>query len=85
VNHFTQVVAMLPFAVHAEAEQFYLPHARIAEADWTPSDATWLLAAQHAAVRKSAQARRVSDGPARNGPCPCGSGKKYKRCCSAGA
>ena len=19
--------------------------------------------------------------PARNGPCPCGSGKKYKRCC----
>ncbi len=21
-------------------------------------------------------------GPARNGPCPCGSGKKYKRCCA---
>lgn len=23
-------------------------------------------------------------GPSRNGPCPCGSGKKYKRCCAAG-
>jgi len=22
--------------------------------------------------------------PARNDPCPCGSGKKYKRCCGAG-
>ena len=21
-------------------------------------------------------------GPSRNGPCPCGSGKKYKRCCA---
>ncbi|MFC3885599.1 SEC-C metal-binding domain-containing protein [Bacillus songklensis] len=21
----------------------------------------------------------------RNGPCPCGSGKKYKRCCGKGA
>jgi len=26
-----------------------------------------------------------SDGrPARNAPCPCGSGKKYKKCCGAG-
>jgi len=22
-----------------------------------------------------------AEGPARKGPCPCGSGKKYKRCC----
>jgi preprotein translocase subunit SecA len=22
--------------------------------------------------------------PARNDPCPCGSGRKYKRCCGAG-
>lgn len=21
-------------------------------------------------------------GPSRNGPCPCGSGRKYKRCCA---
>ena len=24
---------------------------------------------------------RQADGVSRNGPCPCGSGKKYKRCC----
>ncbi len=23
----------------------------------------------------------MSEGPARNDPCPCGSGKKYKKCC----
>eukprot|EP00245_Coleochaete_scutata_P013624 TRINITY_DN5606_c0_g1_i1.p1 TRINITY_DN5606_c0_g1~~TRINITY_DN5606_c0_g1_i1.p1 ORF type:complete len:260 (+),score=46.92 TRINITY_DN5606_c0_g1_i1:131-910(+) len=30
--------------------------------------------------------QRPSDGspPSRNGPCPCGSGKRYKRCCGAG-
>jgi preprotein translocase subunit SecA len=26
---------------------------------------------------------RAEDGPKRNDPCPCGSGKKYKRCCGA--
>jgi hypothetical protein len=24
----------------------------------------------------------VSNRPGRNDPCPCGSGKKYKRCCA---
>jgi len=24
---------------------------------------------------------RASDAPERNSPCPCGSGKKYKKCC----
>lgn len=24
---------------------------------------------------------RTYDGASRNGPCPCGSGKKFKRCC----
>ncbi|RDZ26510.1 UPF0149 family protein [Lysobacter silvisoli] len=27
--------------------------------------------------------RRVAAAPDRNGPCPCGSGKKYKKCCGA--
>jgi uncharacterized protein len=26
---------------------------------------------------------RRDDGPGRNDPCPCGSGKKYKKCCAA--
>ncbi|MCZ6817133.1 MAG: SEC-C metal-binding domain-containing protein [Planctomycetota bacterium] len=25
--------------------------------------------------------RNESGGPKRNEPCPCGSGKKYKKCC----
>jgi uncharacterized protein len=26
---------------------------------------------------------RVAPKPGRNDPCPCGSGKKYKKCCGA--
>lgn len=29
------------------------------------------------------RAQNSHAGPARNGPCPCGSGRKYKRCCAA--
>ncbi|MDQ0366726.1 preprotein translocase subunit SecA [Catenuloplanes indicus] len=36
-------------------------------------------AARRAPVTGSAQAA-ASNGPSRNAPCPCGSGKKYKRC-----
>lgn len=25
--------------------------------------------------------KNANDGPGRNDPCPCGSGKKYKQCC----
>jgi preprotein translocase subunit SecA len=32
---------------------------------------------------KAAQARRTADKVGRNDPCPCGSGKKYKRCCGS--
>ncbi len=32
---------------------------------------------------KTAQARRSADKVGRNDPCPCGSGKKYKRCCGS--
>jgi len=31
--------------------------------------------------RDLAKASRVDEPPGRNGPCPCGSGKKMKRCC----
>jgi len=33
-----------------------------------------------AANRRPAPGQAVGSGPARNAPCPCGSGKKYKRC-----
>lgn len=27
---------------------------------------------------------QAKDAPGRNDPCPCGSGKKFKKCCGAG-
>ena len=27
---------------------------------------------------------QADNGPGRNDPCPCGSGRKYKRCCGKG-
>jgi preprotein translocase subunit SecA len=33
-----------------------------------------------AANRRPSAGQAVGSGPSRNGPCPCGSGKKYKRC-----
>ena len=32
---------------------------------------------------RATHAARTSTGPGRNEPCPCGSGKKFKRCCGA--
>ena len=34
---------------------------------------------------RQSQAKRSSSKVGRNEPCPCGSGKKYKRCCGAAA
>ena len=31
--------------------------------------------------RDEARAARSAAGPGRNDPCPCGSGRKFKRCC----
>lgn len=33
------------------------------------------------AMERSAPYMKQSAGPGRNDPCPCGSGKKYKKCC----
>jgi SEC-C motif-containing protein len=41
----------------------------------------WLF--RDAQAPEQAQARRASTQVGRNDPCPCGSGKKYKKCCAA--
>ena len=45
-----------------------------------------VASAQAATARHSERAPYERAGPkvGRNDPCPCGSGKKYKRCCGAG-
>jgi len=34
-------------------------------------------------IRQREQAAEPHSRPGRNDPCPCGSGKKYKKCCGA--
>jgi uncharacterized protein YecA (UPF0149 family) len=36
---------------------------------------------EQAAESRPASVKRQGDKVGRNEPCPCGSGKKYKRCC----
>lgn len=51
------------------------------EESLTSIQAFWLPLRQDAAGRQ--QAPRVSTKVGRNEPCPCGSGKKFKKCCGA--
>jgi preprotein translocase subunit SecA len=50
---------------------------------YKPEAATSAPAAAPAGPAKATQARRPTDKVGRNDPCPCGSGKKYKRCCGS--
>jgi len=74
---------LVAVAARGGPEQFYLPRALLAAVrePWKPEDTQRLLEPirmAERAGRKPAE-RKVAAG--RNDPCPCGSGKKYKRCC----
>lgn len=74
----------LAWIVGVEARDFYVPEplVEVWRGPWRPDDALPLLRArQHPG--EGARPRRVAPTPARNAPCPCGSGRKYKRCCGA--
>ncbi len=47
----------------------------------------WLVIQHFLRERRVSRARNAAPNtaPALNAPCPCGSGKKYKRCCGAPA
>jgi hypothetical protein len=76
---------MLPWVARAAPEDLYLPrdYIKATRVPWQPRSTYDLLGAfkQH---YKHAEPPRDPAAPARKGPCPCGSGKKYKRCCGAG-
>ncbi|NMA66424.1 MAG: SEC-C domain-containing protein [Clostridiaceae bacterium] len=60
----------------------------VAKASWLYEMKEWdniLTFEERAAVRKqfNEDHRAVSNKVGRNNPCPCGSGKKYKKCCGA--
>jgi hypothetical protein len=72
----------LPWLAKAQPEDLYLPRdfVEVIHAPWAPYRTFELLDGFLEEARSVAQAKREA-GPARKGPCPCGSGKKYKRCC----
>lgn len=77
-------LCMLPWAARVPIEELYLPrdYIRATRAPWHPEVAYRLLRPL-AEMYRHREAR--PEGPSRKGPCPCGSGKKYKRCCGAEA
>jgi len=76
----SDLLSALPWAVNAPAEALYLRKAALdaIHTPWKPEHTLATLLA-HRDYYKVPQRR--PEGPARKGPCPCGSGKKYKRCC----
>ncbi len=59
------------------------PASEAPSAPWPtrPRESARELNASHAPADRAPEARRVGQKVGRNDPCPCGSGKKYKKCC----
>jgi hypothetical protein len=76
---------LLPWVVSVDIEELYLPADQATAT--APFRAEDVLAQLDDYAELTAQsATRVREAtPGRNEPCSCGSGKKYKRCCGAGA
>jgi SEC-C motif len=82
--------SMLPWLARAAPEDLYLPSAlvRALHVPWTPERTLQLLRGHQAHAEEQAATQATiaaSAGPARGAPCPCGSQKKYKRCCGDAA
>jgi hypothetical protein len=78
------MIACLPWIARAAPESLYLPgdFVRAIHVPWRQELALGMLRSYRDQYGKPGAPRRP-EGPARKGPCPCGSGKKYKRCCGA--
>lgn len=60
-----------------------LPQELREDAQFVKEDGQWYYADGH--VHPKQPLRRENPKVGRNDPCPCGSGKKYKKCCGANA
>lgn len=80
---FQLTLLTLPYAAKLEAHHLYFPEEILQRLrrPWVAADTLAILATQEAIIGKPQPVRRDAT-PGRNDPCPCGSGKKYKRCCS---
>lgn len=75
----------LPWLVSVEAKAFYLPESSVTwmRIPWNRRDGELLLEARLEGGVYRPQPIVAPPKVGRNEPCPCGSGKKYKRCCGA--
>jgi len=73
--------ACLPWVSRAQPEELYWPAEYVEgiRGKWNPEQAASVLRDTQVAY-PAAEPARVEAAPGRNEPCPCGSGKKYKRC-----
>jgi hypothetical protein len=71
----------LPWVSRAQPEDLYWPaeHLEVIRQKWNPEQAARVLRETQAA-NPAPEPKRVQAAPGRNETCPCGSGKKYKRC-----
>jgi hypothetical protein len=76
------MLAALPVAARATAEDFYFPRdvLRAWMGAWTGEETLHRLTRFEKTSPKR-EPVRATPTPGRNDPCPCGSGKKWKRCC----
>ena len=73
-----------PYAARMQAEDFYYTKTDLGTVmrPWVPEDSLRLLRNYRDQYEGGADKPvRAEKMPGRNDPCPCGSGKKYKRCC----
>ena len=74
---------MLPWLARCEPHELYMPEDQIDGAfpKWEPQKTIQLLEAERESWGRSSDPIKAEKKQRRNAPCPCGSGKKYKRCC----
>ncbi len=80
-NGLVALMSSMPRIAKAKPEDFYLP-AEVLKLfpRANPKDARYLIdVTSRQVVLRPVKAKNT---PGRNQPCPCGSGKKYKRCCA---
>jgi len=72
----TDEVGRIEFVAHYAVEEEELDHQEVA--DFIKKDGRWYF---HDGVIVKQQIQREGPKVGRNDPCPCGSGKKHKKCC----
>jgi hypothetical protein len=85
--HFLSSLSLAAAVAELPPETFYLPRESHAQCyrPWEPGHTWTILEPMTRTVASRGPVRRQQPKIGRNAPCPCGSSKKYKRCCGMGA